>query len=146
MDHKVHKIYQHLPLPDPPKFTQIWIFGLKTNHLATLVWTIVYVHILKFKLWKTVFEIVQLAEQENVENAQFPVFEIPIKVIAHQCHTGLHIPCSVNQCLRTRSGWAWALAFLYATLTPNFYFKKYIFDIHFTQLGAHYLCELHFKE
>jgi hypothetical protein len=23
-------------LQDPPKFTQIWIFGLKTNHLATL--------------------------------------------------------------------------------------------------------------
>jgi hypothetical protein len=22
-----------------PKFTQIWIFGLKTNHLATLSWT-----------------------------------------------------------------------------------------------------------
>jgi hypothetical protein len=22
---------------DPPKFTPIWIFGLKTNHLATLV-------------------------------------------------------------------------------------------------------------
>jgi hypothetical protein len=22
---------------DPPKFTQIWNFGLKTNHLATLV-------------------------------------------------------------------------------------------------------------
>jgi hypothetical protein len=33
----VHKIYQHLPLQDPPKFTQIWIFGLKTNHLATLL-------------------------------------------------------------------------------------------------------------
>jgi hypothetical protein len=33
----VHKIYQHLPLQDPPKFTQIWIFGLKTNHLTTLV-------------------------------------------------------------------------------------------------------------
>jgi hypothetical protein len=32
----VHKIYQHLPIADPPKFTQIWIFGLKTNHLATL--------------------------------------------------------------------------------------------------------------
>jgi hypothetical protein len=31
------KIYQHLPLQDPPKFTQIWIFGLKTNHLATLL-------------------------------------------------------------------------------------------------------------
>jgi hypothetical protein len=25
-------------LQDPTKFTQIWIFGLKTNHLATLVW------------------------------------------------------------------------------------------------------------
>jgi hypothetical protein len=23
-------------LQDPPKFTQIWIFGLKTNHLATM--------------------------------------------------------------------------------------------------------------
>jgi hypothetical protein len=32
----VHKIYQHLPLQDPPKFSQIWIFGSKTNHLATL--------------------------------------------------------------------------------------------------------------
>jgi hypothetical protein len=27
---------QHLPLQDPPKFTQIWIFVLKINHLATL--------------------------------------------------------------------------------------------------------------
>jgi hypothetical protein len=31
--HKIHqmaiKIYQHLPLQDPPKFTQIVIFGLK---------------------------------------------------------------------------------------------------------------------
>jgi hypothetical protein len=33
----VHKIYHHLPLKDPLKFTQIWIFGLKTNHLATLI-------------------------------------------------------------------------------------------------------------
>jgi hypothetical protein len=32
----IHKIYQHLPLQDPPKFTQIGIFGLKINHLATL--------------------------------------------------------------------------------------------------------------
>jgi hypothetical protein len=32
----VHKIYQHLPLQDPPKFTQIGIFGLKICHLATL--------------------------------------------------------------------------------------------------------------
>jgi hypothetical protein len=29
------KIYQHLSLQDPPKFTQIGIFGLKTCHLAT---------------------------------------------------------------------------------------------------------------
>jgi hypothetical protein len=35
----VHKKYQHLPFQDPPKCTQIWIFGLKTNHLATLVET-----------------------------------------------------------------------------------------------------------
>jgi hypothetical protein len=35
----VHKIYQHLPLQDPPKFTQIWIFGSETNHLATLIGT-----------------------------------------------------------------------------------------------------------
>jgi hypothetical protein len=30
------KTYQHLQLPDSPKFTQIWIFGLKMCHLATL--------------------------------------------------------------------------------------------------------------
>jgi hypothetical protein len=29
--------YQHFPLQDPPKFTQIWIFGLKIYHLATQV-------------------------------------------------------------------------------------------------------------
>jgi hypothetical protein len=44
--HKIHQIainrtkwsqkYLHLPLHDTPKFTQIGIFGLKTNHLATL--------------------------------------------------------------------------------------------------------------
>jgi hypothetical protein len=32
-----HKIYQHTPLQDPPKFTQIGIFGLKICHLATLI-------------------------------------------------------------------------------------------------------------
>jgi hypothetical protein len=32
----VHKIYQHLALQVPPKFSQIWIFGLKICHLATL--------------------------------------------------------------------------------------------------------------
>jgi hypothetical protein len=30
------KIDQHLPLHEPPKFTQIGIFGLKLCHLATL--------------------------------------------------------------------------------------------------------------
>jgi hypothetical protein len=34
-----HKIYQHFPIEGPLKFTQIVIFGLKTNHLATLLWT-----------------------------------------------------------------------------------------------------------
>jgi hypothetical protein len=29
-------VYQHLPLLDPPKFTQIGIFGLQRNHRATL--------------------------------------------------------------------------------------------------------------
>jgi hypothetical protein len=32
-----YKIYLNLPLQDPPKFYQIWFFGLKTNHLATLL-------------------------------------------------------------------------------------------------------------
>jgi hypothetical protein len=30
------KIYNDFPLQDPPKFTQIGIFGLKICHLATL--------------------------------------------------------------------------------------------------------------
>jgi hypothetical protein len=32
-----YKIYQHLPSQDLLKFTQIWIFGLKICHLATLL-------------------------------------------------------------------------------------------------------------
>jgi hypothetical protein len=31
-------------MQDPPKFTQIWIFGLKTNHLATLAPTHISSH------------------------------------------------------------------------------------------------------
>jgi hypothetical protein len=31
------KIYQNLSLQEPPKLNQIWIFNLKTNHLATLL-------------------------------------------------------------------------------------------------------------
>jgi hypothetical protein len=31
-----HEIYQHLPSQDPQSFPQIWIFGLKVCHLATL--------------------------------------------------------------------------------------------------------------
>jgi hypothetical protein len=29
--------YQHLPLQEFPKFTQIWIFGLKIYHMAALL-------------------------------------------------------------------------------------------------------------
>jgi hypothetical protein len=32
----MHKIYKHLLLQDPPKSTQICIFGLKIYHLANL--------------------------------------------------------------------------------------------------------------
>jgi hypothetical protein len=32
------KIHQHFPFQGPPKFTQIVIFGLQINHLATLCW------------------------------------------------------------------------------------------------------------
>jgi hypothetical protein len=32
-----NKIYHHFPLQDLQKFTQIGIFGLKTNYLTTLV-------------------------------------------------------------------------------------------------------------
>jgi hypothetical protein len=31
-----HRIYQLFSFKGPPKFTQIWIFGSKTNHLANL--------------------------------------------------------------------------------------------------------------
>jgi hypothetical protein len=32
-----HNILQHFPFQGPPKVTEIKIFGLKTNHLATLI-------------------------------------------------------------------------------------------------------------
>jgi hypothetical protein len=38
-----HKIDQHLPSQDRPKFTQIVIFGLKTNRLATQGYVPMYV-------------------------------------------------------------------------------------------------------
>jgi hypothetical protein len=41
-----HKIYKHLPLQDPPKFTQIGIFSLKIGHLATLFHNGAFVFIL----------------------------------------------------------------------------------------------------
>jgi hypothetical protein len=31
-----HKIHQHFPFQDSPKYSQIGIFGMKINHLATL--------------------------------------------------------------------------------------------------------------
>jgi hypothetical protein len=34
-----HTKYQHLPLQDPPKFTQIGIFGFQICHLATPIWS-----------------------------------------------------------------------------------------------------------
>jgi hypothetical protein len=34
-----HRKYLDFPLQDPPKFTKIGIFGLKTNHLATTLRT-----------------------------------------------------------------------------------------------------------
>jgi hypothetical protein len=37
IDQMVIKYTKIFHLQDPPKFTQIGIFGLKTNHLATLV-------------------------------------------------------------------------------------------------------------
>jgi hypothetical protein len=36
------KMYQHFPLQDPSKFTQIGIFGLKMCHLATMLQTTEY--------------------------------------------------------------------------------------------------------
>jgi hypothetical protein len=44
-------MYQHLPLQDPPKFTQIWIFSLKTNHLAALGGTKKLVKKRRQKIW-----------------------------------------------------------------------------------------------
>jgi hypothetical protein len=40
-----HKIYQDFPLQDPPKFIQIGILGLKTNHLAAAEMPV--------RIWKT---------------------------------------------------------------------------------------------
>jgi hypothetical protein len=37
-------------LQDPQKFTQIWIFGLETNHLATLAKTIFFFQLNNFIL------------------------------------------------------------------------------------------------
>jgi hypothetical protein len=34
-----HKICRHFPLKVPQKYTRIWIFGWKVNHLATLLGT-----------------------------------------------------------------------------------------------------------
>jgi hypothetical protein len=54
-------------LQDPPKFTQIWIFGLKTNHLATLDLSIkTFWHASKNKtVWKGHRRILWLAMQSG---------------------------------------------------------------------------------
>jgi hypothetical protein len=51
-------IFIHFPIYGPPKFTQIGIFGLKINHLATLFPS----SFLTFKLKKN-FEIVQVSSE-----------------------------------------------------------------------------------
>jgi hypothetical protein len=38
-----HKIYQHFPWQGPLKLSQIGIFGLKINHLATLLCLDMYI-------------------------------------------------------------------------------------------------------
>jgi hypothetical protein len=43
-----HKIYQHIQFQGPPKFSQIGIFGLKIDHLATLLTRMFLKHILTF--------------------------------------------------------------------------------------------------
>jgi hypothetical protein len=43
-------VYQHLSLQDPPKFTQIEIFGLKIYHLATLAAT--RKKVFEFNVWR----------------------------------------------------------------------------------------------
>jgi hypothetical protein len=53
-----HKMYQHLSLQDPPKFTQIGIFGLKMYNLATL-------SISRSTLWKGLSLILSTLLAEN---------------------------------------------------------------------------------
>jgi hypothetical protein len=45
-----HKMYEHFPILGLPKFTQIGILGLKTNHLATLPRAKFYVRLLNLQL------------------------------------------------------------------------------------------------
>jgi hypothetical protein len=43
-----HRIYQDFPLQDPPKFTKIGIFCLKTNHMATPAKITIFIHVFTF--------------------------------------------------------------------------------------------------
>jgi hypothetical protein len=47
------KIHQHLSSYDPPKCTQITIFGLKTTHLATLAPTLTFLYLCNASLFQT---------------------------------------------------------------------------------------------
>jgi hypothetical protein len=73
---KFHKIYQHLPLQDPPKFTPIAIFGLKICHLATLIrnclqqqqqWQLrtVHKHLKSIPTWDQCYDFVKKIRQTN---------------------------------------------------------------------------------
>jgi hypothetical protein len=44
-------ICQDFPLQDPQKFSQIGIFGLKTNHLATLFGALIGLHMSLKSMW-----------------------------------------------------------------------------------------------
>jgi hypothetical protein len=47
-----HKMYQHFPFYGPPKYTQIWIVGMKISyHLASLV---MILKALAHKIWQNI--------------------------------------------------------------------------------------------
>jgi hypothetical protein len=73
------KINQDFPLQDPPKFTQIGIFDLKTNHVATLP----SIHA------KNSFQ--DQIEFPNFQNGQDVIFSFIIKTFVHLCTSNTHV-------------------------------------------------------
>jgi hypothetical protein len=58
-----HKVYLCFTIYGPPKYTQIWTFGLKINHLATLLPLVTLV--LRFLVESSI------NEQQNVDRKRF---------------------------------------------------------------------------